>query len=169
MLHLDDPKWKSFEGAYRTPYDASAPLKKLEAGKDVWSELWDELHHQGDLGVASYAAIPHLVRIASLSKRRDWNLYGLISTIEVERHRKSNPVLPKWLAADYKAAWAELFQIAIADLALVKDTPTIQAILATLALAKGALMLGVHLSGSDESEIEELVEERCAWSELYAN
>jgi hypothetical protein len=169
MLHLDDPKWQTFEGAYRTPYDASIALKKQEAGKDVWNELWEELHHQGDLGIASYAAIPHLVRIASSSKRRDWNFYGLVSTIEVERHRKSNPTLPKWLATDYKAAWADLFKIAISDLASVKDSSTIQAILATLALAKGALLLGAHLSGADESEIEELVEERCAWSELYVN
>lgn len=169
MLQLDDPKWKSLEGGYRTLYDASVALRKLEAGKNVWDELWSELHHQGDLGSASYAAVPQIVRIAQAAKRRDWNFYGLLSTIEVERHRKTNPPLPKWLVSDYKAAWSDLLKLAISDLASAKDQPTIQAILASIALAKGALMLGVHLSALDESEIDELVEERCAWSELYGN
>lgn len=40
-------------GGYRIPYDASAPLIQLEAGRHVWDELWNELHHQGDVGDAS--------------------------------------------------------------------------------------------------------------------
>jgi hypothetical protein len=48
MLPLDDPKWQSYTGGYRVPYDASAPLRRLlEQGgsAELWDELWQELHH----------------------------------------------------------------------------------------------------------------------------
>jgi hypothetical protein len=64
MLPLSDPKWRTFDGGYRDKYDASVPLARLESeieGLDsVWSELWENLHHQGDVGIGSYAAIPHI-------------------------------------------------------------------------------------------------------------
>jgi hypothetical protein len=68
MLDFDDSRWKGLKGGYRIPYDPRPVLRNLEEGKDLsdaWSELWDELHHQGDVDVASYAAVPHLVRIHS--------------------------------------------------------------------------------------------------------
>jgi hypothetical protein len=77
MLSLTDPIWRELQGGYRTPYDASKPLAQMERGESVWDELWNELHHQGDIGVASYAAIPQLVRIAEAQRKLDWNLYAL--------------------------------------------------------------------------------------------
>jgi len=100
MLSLEDEKWKELQGGYRCRYDASVALRSLQSGIDVWGELWNELHHQGDVGLASYAAIPHLVQIAGGAALRDWNFYGLVATIEVERHRRENPALPSWLADD---------------------------------------------------------------------
>jgi len=98
MLPLFDPKWASLLGGYRVPYDPSDALSRLEQGEDAWDELWRELHHQGDLGEASYAAVSHLVRIAAQAHQRDWNFYGLVSTIEFERHKSSNPHCPTgWL------------------------------------------------------------------------
>ncbi|MGA2257068.1 MAG: hypothetical protein ABSG53_20645 [Thermoguttaceae bacterium] len=167
MIPLDDPKWKDLKGAYGIPYDPSPDLLRLERGEDVWDTLWEELHHQGDVGEASYAAVPHLVRIAKGARSRDWNFYGLISTIEIERHRKSNPSLPKWLAEGYKVAWNELLALALDDLLRVSDPLTVQSILGAVALAKGALKLGAMLSYSDQSEIEDLLEERDAWSKRY--
>src|SRR5687768_15642034 len=67
MLPLDDKRWSSLDGGYRVPFDASVPLRQLEHAENlqpIWDELWNELHHQGHVGVASYAAVPHLVRIA---------------------------------------------------------------------------------------------------------
>jgi hypothetical protein len=34
----------------------------------------------------------------------DWNLYALVSTIEIERHRKTNPPIHDWLESSYKRA-----------------------------------------------------------------
>jgi len=167
MLDLNDGKWKELHGGYNMPYDASEALRALEAGMDVWDELWDELHHQGDVGVASYAAVPQLVRIASGAAHRDWNFYGLIATIEIERHRISNPAIPAWLQADYDNALAKASALALADLPSQADGETTQTILSLLALAKGELKLGAMLSGLDASELDAWLEERLGWTALY--
>ena len=106
MLSLNDKKWKEFDGGYRTPYDASLPLKRLEQAastdeiKSVFTELWNELHHQGDVGLASYYSIPHLIRIAKEKKIYDYNAFGLVATIEIERH-SNNPKLPSDFEEEY--------------------------------------------------------------------
>jgi hypothetical protein len=169
MMSLDDGKWQELHGGYRTPYDVSVALRSLqdEGDGDVWDELWEELHHQGDVDIASYAAIPQLVHIAASRSGRDWNFYGLVSTIEVARHRKDNPAIPMWLEADYDSAWAKIPSLAMADLGTKIDQVTTCAILGALALAKGELKLGAMLSGLDESELDEWLDEHLAWSELY--
>ncbi len=92
MLPLDDPRWQSYESGYRLLYDASVPLRQLlehGASVELWDELWQELHHQGDLGSASYAAVPYLLKYAEHSPKLDWNVFGLIATIELTRPRNS--------------------------------------------------------------------------------
>lgn len=167
MLSLDDLKWRELNGGYKTPYDASVALKRMERGEDVWDELWEELHHQGDVGEASYAAVPHLIRIGKTLPNRDWNLYALVSCIEVERHRKTNPPLPDWLAESYRQAMGEMLDLAASDLRSSDEQYTVWSILAAIALAKGQLKLGALISLSDESDIEELLDETYAWSEQY--
>jgi hypothetical protein len=167
MLPLNDPLWSTLAGGYKTPYDPSDALRRLEAGDDVWNELWQELHHQGDVGEASYAAVPHLVRIAKLLPRRDWNFYGLVSTIEVGRHQRSNPIVPPWLAPDYKEAMGEVLSLALVDLRAETDRATILSILGAIALGKGYVTLGAMISHSDDSEIIEVLDQRDAWTDLY--
>jgi hypothetical protein len=167
MLPLDDPRWSELLGGYKTPYDPSDALRRLEKGEQVWDELWQELHHQGDVGEASYATVPHLVRIAKFLPRRDWNFYGLVATIEIERHRKSNPPLPNWLSQAYLDAMRELLELACSDLKRIEDQVTVRSILGAISLAKGDLMLGALISQSDDSQIEEILEKYDSWSELY--
>jgi len=167
MIDLDDPKWKKLKGGYGELYDPTPALRRLEAGEDVWSELWNELHHQGDVGEASYAAVPQLLRIAKALPERDWNLYALAATIEVERHRKSNPPVPGWLKEDYDSAWRELRDIGVSDLLETEDPETVQSILGVLALAAGNIKLGALVAHLDSSELDEILEQQQAWSELY--
>jgi len=93
--------------------------------------------------------------------------YSLVSTIEIERHRKTNPPLPKWLEEDYVAAWKDLLELALEDLKVVADFLTVQNIMGTIALAKGQIKLGAMISHADQSEIDEILEQYDAWSELY--
>lgn len=81
---LTDPKWEGLEGGYRIPYDPRPVLSKLAGGIEVdhaWEELWNELHHQGDVGEASFAAVPALVDLYTSSRQPDWNLFSLSATL----------------------------------------------------------------------------------------
>jgi hypothetical protein len=161
VLPLDDPKWKSLRGGYKTPYDASDALRRLYLGEDpdsIWDEFWNELHHQGDLGEASYASVPHLVKILKDRMDLDWNPYALIATIEIERHRKSNPPIPDWLLPSYSAAWNDLLDIALRDYGKTSNPETARVILGVLALCKGLREIGTIASQFDESEIKEIFE-----------
>jgi hypothetical protein len=158
-LSLDDPRWRSLNGGYRQPYDASVALREFAHGGDaasLWEELWNELHHQGDIGEASYAAIPQLVHICQTRKLIDWSLFALAATIEVCRRRPPNPPVPEWLAESYNAAWSSLADFGIEALRESNDETTIRSILAVLALHKGLFHLGRLLAEFDASEIEEL-------------
>jgi len=168
MLLLTDTVWRELQGGYRVPYDASKVLARMERGDSVWEELWNELHHQGDVGVASYAAIPQIVRICEARRDRDWNLYAFASTIEIERHRKNNPPLPEWLAPSYKTAWESIVKLALSDLAGRPDELTLRSGLAAVALGRGDLKLGALLNHSETAEIAAYVEDNLAWSSLYA-
>jgi len=167
MLPLGDPRWKKLKGGYRKPYDPSAALSRLERDRGDWEELWEQLHHQGAVGESSYATVPHLVRIAGAWSERDWNFYGLVSTIEVERHRRSNPPIPDWLSDSYELAWRELLELALEDIRRVEDRYTIRSILGAVALAKKQLKLGALVSMLDESDIEEMLEQYYSWSKAY--
>jgi len=50
---------------------------------EVWEELWNELHHQGDVGDASFASVPFLVRSYRQRDVINWNTYALVAIIEL--------------------------------------------------------------------------------------
>jgi len=106
MLSLEAKEWAVFDGGYRQPYDASVQLKLLESADkpetQVLDELWLNLYHQGDVGVASYAAIPQLSRIYQKHNWLDFRLPGLAAAIERSRFRDGNPPVPDWLIIDYR-------------------------------------------------------------------
>ena len=171
MLSLDDPRWRTLRGGYRASYDPTPALRQLAANweaETAWEELWGELHHQGDLGDASYAAVPTLVGLASRVRDRGWNFYALATTIETERHRQSNPPVPGWLAPSYAAAWVELLHLALADLESTSDPLVTQSALGVVALAKGETRLGALISQLDASERDAVLDDLWGWSELYA-
>lgn len=65
MISLEDARWSSMCGGYKTPFDPRPLLTRLETDSDtteVWHEFWEGLHHQGDVGEASFAAVPFLVK-----------------------------------------------------------------------------------------------------------
>jgi hypothetical protein len=87
MILLDDPIWETLVGGYKLPYNAAPLLCELESGlgdtEGIWEEFWNELHHQGDVGTASYAAVLHLVRICIKRDIMDWNAFALVAVIAI--------------------------------------------------------------------------------------
>ena len=140
MISLDDFHWTKLEGGYRMPFDPRPLLAKLESGRDLdstWRDLWDELHHQGDVGEASFAAVPHLVRIYRSSGKIGWNTYAIVAIIELARNVGQNPDVPSWLSQDYFAAIRELAEIGAGEIMRSEDSDTSRAILSILALEHG--------------------------------
>jgi hypothetical protein len=162
MLALDDVRWKQMTGGYKGPYDPRPALVLLEsngADETAWDELWSELHHQGDVGEASYAAVPHLVRIYRKHGRPDWNTYAIVATVELARDSSGNPPVPEWLAGGYRRALDDLAAVALAQLPDAADSETVRSMLAIVAIWKGARTYGHVLAELTEDEVQELEEQ----------
>ena len=160
VMNLDDPGWALLQGGYRAPYDPRKALRALEHGEDVkaaWEELWNELHHQGDVGEASYAAVPHLVRIHAARRFTDWNVYALIATIEDARQAPRNPGLPLFWADAYGAAWQGLVALGLETLAAADNPNMISSILAVVAIGKSQPALGRFACLFSEEERREFL------------
>lgn len=148
-------------GGYRREYDPRPVLAALRAGTDVagnWSELWEELHHQGNVGEASYAAVIVLADWATDTAPIDWNLFALATTVEMARQTVENPPIPDLLAGEYAAAWAKLFSAALALLPGATDETLISASLAVVAVHKGQASLA-RMACLSESERKDMLDE----------
>jgi len=159
MLSLDDKRWENLAAGYRVRFDPRPLLSKLETSRDTqstWHQLWENLHHQGDVGEASYAAVPHLVRIYRHRGVIDWNTYAIVAVIELARGEASNPTVPAWVEKDYLRAIQELAEIGAAQVLLAKDPEEIRAMLSVLALAKNDRVHARFLLNYSEEELLEM-------------
>jgi len=159
MLSLEDERWSKLNGSYRTPFDLRPLLRKLEMGSDeksVWNELWNELHHQGDVGEASFAAVPHLVRIQRAKRSVDWNTFALVAVVEFARANGKNPDLPQWLAEEYFQAIQDLAEIGAGEVMRCSDPDAVRSILGVIALAKGLRAHGEVLVDFSEEEMRQI-------------
>ncbi|WP_161890799.1 hypothetical protein [Pontibacter russatus] len=164
MIQLNDPKWKELKGGYNTPYDASIALKKLEETDyshevdNIFKELWEELHHQGDVGLASYFAVPHLIRIAKVKKRVNSSLLGLIAVIEIQRHKK-NPQIPKEYEEAYLNSLNEISELVETTKNRKWDLEFTAAALSAIAASKGQIKVAeAVLNFDDEDILDEFLE-----------
>jgi hypothetical protein len=165
-MEFSDPGWTSMLGGYRVPYDPRGALLALEQGDNfagAWEELWNELHHQGDVGEASYAAVPHLVRIHAARGAADWNTYALIATIDDARRDARNPELPPNLRQAYEDALRALADIGLKELRTEEDPMLISNIIAVLAIWKQQYALGRIATLFDEEERKDFLI-KAGWS-----
>lgn len=140
------------------PFDPRPFLTQLDSGDradDAWHTLWEELHHQGDVGEASYAAVPHLVRIHRQRELVDWNTYAIVAIIELARDNPRNPPVPNWLEEGYTKALRELSALGTTEILKTTDVETVRAILSIIALAKGARTHAKFLIKYSEHEMLE--------------
>ena len=158
-MELTDKIWKDLHGGYKVPYDASIPLRQLEETnnpitiKELFEELWDELHHQGDVGLASYLALPQLVRICKAKGLFDWNLLGLCCVIEQQRHLGDNPILPIEFRDYYTQGLKDLKQYVINNLNKDSDKITTTFSLSAIATFSGQTKLGKAIMELEDDDI----------------
>jgi hypothetical protein len=159
MLTFDDERWNNLTGGYRTLFDPRPTLRKLESQQDAataWEELWEELHHQGDVGPASYATVPELVRIRRSGVVADWNLYAMVAIIELARTESNNPEVPDWVREDYFRSIQELAELGTKDILSAEESEAKRAILGVIAIARGLRTHGKFLVEYSEDELLEM-------------
>lgn len=156
MISLDDARWSNMTGGYKMPLDPRPLLSRLETEHDpamVWKELWEELHHQGDVGDASFAAVPFLVRIYQQRDVIDWNTYAIVAIIELARTQGENPDVPEWIAEDYFRAIRKLAEIGTKEVMRAEAADDVRAILGLVAIEKGLRTHGRFLVNYSEAEM----------------
>lgn len=165
MIRLDDARWSSMTGGYRTQFDPRPLLKRLETDADtteVWQELWDELHHQGDVGEASYAAVPFLVAAHQKRNAVHWNTYAIVAIIELARTEGNNPDVPQWIAPDYFEGIGKLAEIGSREVLRAEAAEDVRAILSIIAINKGLRMHGSFLVNYSQNELTD-IESKIKW------
>ena len=159
MLELGDPRWDELKSGYHLAYDPRSALDLLKSDSAAaWSELWEELHHQGDVDTASYASVPHIVHIYENGNEPDWNVYALVGVVALSLGGQ-NPEVPEWLDQDFRSAVNHLAEIGTQEILTASDPVLIQSILGVIALAKGHKSTGRMLLAYEENEISELFSE----------
>jgi len=165
MLSLDAKEWTLLKGGYRTPYDASVELRLLESASSpdtkILDKLTENLYHQGDVGVASYAAIPHLSRIYQNKKWLDFRLPSLAAAIEEARFDEQNPSLPDWLLPDYRDSLKSIAQYCLSRIDDQSDRNFARAVLGLVAILfneRGLFELIDFVHIGDEAKALELYE-----------
>ena len=164
MLSLTDPRWQDFTSGYRIKYDASLPLRQLEAALNnndiiqALDELWDELHHQGDVGTASYVAVPQLVRIGLKKNLTDWRLIGLIALIEIQRH-DSTVTIPPPYEVEYFSALQQIEQLITTNTDLPWTSEYASCALAALAASKGLIAMAKVIQELSDPDLTDKFDE----------
>lgn len=158
MISFDDPRWDDLEGGYRIEHDPRPALRVLQANRDdadAWGELWEELHHQGDVGAASYAAVPYIAALQPRVSRDNCQVYSMVALIEGRRGEGENPPVSDWLEPGYGAALADLGAFAAVDVREASDALVKRAALGVFALTSGLRRWGQLISEMSEDEVFE--------------
>jgi hypothetical protein len=143
MLSLDSPKWSELSHAYGSASDIPNLLRRLEEmpssedKKEPWFSIWSSLAHQGDVYSASFAAVPHVVRILSQAPAKaDFSFFQFPAWVEICRQKKAMAI-PKELEADYFSALHQLPHLVALAAEREWDEGFLACALSAIAVSKG--------------------------------
>jgi hypothetical protein len=164
MLPLDDPRWSELKNAYGESPGIPRLLREAERlpedtgmKAEPYFSLWSSLCHQGTVYPASYAALPHLVRIIEANPEQfRWTLLALIHGIELGRTAEGAPHVPNDLVDAYQLALARVPSIAMSLLNRNLSELEIRVVLAACATAQGFPSLGETITELTPETIERL-------------
>lgn len=145
LLPLDDPRWATYRGGYnRAPYDVVPLIRRLhrEGTSDLfWELVWVELHHQGDVGEASYALVPYLVEYQSRQRELDEQVFHYCVVVELAQPENKNPPIPPEFEFSYAMAIRKLPVIGAELLRRGCQEAVVMGVAAATALAAGHRVL----------------------------
>jgi hypothetical protein len=168
VLALDSPKWSQLHHAYGVAADVPDMLRQLETfppyetyESQPYFMLWSSLCHQGDVYPASYAAVPHIIRIlASAPVRAHWDFLLLPAAIEIARATGRGPEIASDLRDDYLAALRRIPALAASASEAPWDELYCRAVASAIAVAKGQPRLGEAILELEPDAVKEFMEAR---------
>ncbi len=165
MISLDDPAWQTLQHAYGDAANVPDLLRALAASSgpktdypdEPWFTLWSSLCHQGDVYTASYAALPHIVRIAGEATGPvDFSFFQLPAAIEIARRTGHGPDIPAGCADAYHGAIAQLVENVALHRNEAWDQSMFLSAAAALAVAKGHVDVAEALLNLDADWIAKI-------------
>lgn len=167
MLTLEDPTWSKLTHAYGSAQDipdllralAPATHQRVDYKEEPWFSLWSALCHQGDVFDASYAALPHIVKIAAKADGPiDFSFFQLPAAIEIARNNGNGPRIPENLKTAYQAGITGLVDCVTTRMNDDWDQNALTSAMAALAVGKGQYQVAEALLNLDEHLITRLIE-----------
>lgn len=164
-MDLDNRIWSTIEGGYKIPYNASRPLRKLrdatsqQETDEAFTELWDNLHHKGDVGLASYLSVPELISICINKRSLDWNYIGLCVIIENCRINGNNPELPAEYQNEYFDSLTQFEKYLLLHFKSITDQTALRLALALFATVNGQPNLGRAIEMLNEAILPQFIKE----------
>lgn len=158
VLALDDPRWANLSTAYGPAVDlpnlltlAAEDFRPGHEEQSNWFALWSALCHQGDVYTASYAALPHLVGLATERlQRRHHDPLHLAASIELSRLEGRGPAVPEDLIASYYQAVEVGRRLAERSVSAAWDRESERVILGSLAAFSGDIASALAILDPDE-------------------
>ena len=164
MLSLESPKWSELLHAYGVASDIPDLLRQLETmppaegEKEPWFSIWSSLAHQGDVYSASFAAVPHVVRIlAQAPDQADFSYFQFPAWVEICRQKKSVSI-PQELEADYFSALRQLPSLVAAAADREWNEGFLLCTLSAIAAAKGYGTVAEAIQELNSGVAEEFLE-----------
>lgn len=148
------------------PYNASRPLKRLQTSvsraevDEILDELWENLHHQGDVGLASYLSVPFLVEACISKLDLSWKFIGLVVLIENCRIKGGNPDLESRFDDQYFGSIVKFERYLLQNFKNISDPEAIQSSLALFATVNGLTGLGRIIEFFDQDTIDDFISQR---------
>ncbi|WP_445370110.1 hypothetical protein ACH518_00430 (plasmid) [Methylomonas sp. HW2-6] len=143
LLSLESSRWSELQHAYGQASDIPGLLKQLAEvpdssdDKEPWFSLWSSLAHQGDVYTASFAAVPHVVKVlASSPLKAEFTYFQFPAWVEICR-KKNGISVPEDIAPSYFNALSRLPALVAAASAREWDETFLACALSAIAASKG--------------------------------
>ena len=145
LLSLDDARWAAYRSGYNlVPFDVVSLIRRLQregTSDQFWELVWRDLHHQGDVGEASYGLVPYLVDYQSRQRDIDEQLFHYCVVIDLAQPENNNPPIPPELELSYALALGKLPVIGAELLRQGCSEVVVMGVAAATALAAGHRVL----------------------------
>jgi hypothetical protein len=136
---------RTYRGGYKQiTYDVIPLIHQLlreGTSHSLWKRIWADLHHQGDVGEATYAFVPYLVEYQGRQRELDEQIFQFCVVVDLALPEGSNPPIPPELELPYAIALRKLPAIGTDLMRRGCSQEVLMGIAAATALAAGNRVL----------------------------